>query len=131
MLPTINAPLDNFIDTFFGIPYDVGQLTSTSNDIIQCCDRYELILDAPGISKKDISIKTERNKLIVSFDNSNQYDDSVKILTRNTKRGKFEQTYLLPDDIDTDAIVAACKDGVLTVKLPITTKAQGKKITIA
>ena len=131
MLPVIKSPIDNIIDTFFDTPYDTWQLTSTSNDIIQCADRYELILDAPGVSKKDISMKTERNKLMISFDNSNQYDDSVKILTRNTKRGKFEQTYALPDDVDTEAITATCKDGVLTVKLPITTKAQGKKITIA
>jgi len=125
----IKSPLENIIDNFFDIP-NTWQLTSSSNDIIQRRDRYELILDVPGVSKKDISIKTERNNLMISFDNSKEYDDSVKILTRNTKRGKFDQAYLLPDDIDTENITAECKDGVLTVKLPMTTKAQGKKITI-
>ena len=132
MLTKIRSPFDNIVDSLFDTSeYSSSwQLTSTSNDIVQCCDRYELILDTPGMSKKDISIKTERGKLMVSFDNSTKYDDSVKVLTKNTKRGKFEQTYLLPEDVDTDGIEAKCKDGVLTVTLPMTTKAQGKLITV-
>ena len=136
MSPVLNTSLENIIDTFFGIStsrYQPNryQLTSTRNDIVKCADRYELILDVPGISKKDISMKAERDKLTISFDNSIKHDDSVDVLTRNVSRGKFDQSYLLPEDVDNESITAECKDGVLTVKLPMTKKAQGKKISIA
>ena len=131
MSPVINTSLENIIDTFFGIPASRYQYTSTRNDIVKYADRYELILDVPGISKKDISMKAERDKLTISFDNSIKHDDSVELLTRNLSRGKFDQSYLLPEDVDNESITAECKDGVLTVKLPMTKKAQGKKISIA
>lgn len=134
MLPAINTSLDNIIDSFFGIPTtyqpNTYQLKSTRNNIVKCSDRYELVLDVPGVSKKDISMKAERDKLTISFDNSSKYDDSAEVLTRNMMRGKFDQSYLLPNDVDNESITAECKDGVLTVKLPMTKKAQGKKISI-
>jgi len=32
--------------------------------------------------------------------------------------GKFERSFTLPDDVDTDKIEAHMEDGVLTVKIP-------------
>ena len=129
MLPVTykTGNLDNFFDSFFTKPNWYS--TSVKSDVVQYEDRYELILDVPGVSKKDISIKTEKDTLTVSFDNKTNYD-SAKVFTSNRNRGKAEQSYIIPNDVDVGNITAQCKDGVLTIKLPMTAKAQPKEIVI-
>ena len=119
--------LDSFFDSFFAKPS--WHSTSVKNDVVQYDDRYELILDIPGISKKDISIKTEKDTLIVSFDNKRNYVNA-KVFTSNRNTGKIEQSYVMPDDVDVEGVTAKCKDGVLTITLPMTVKAQPKEIPI-
>ena len=45
-------------------------------------------------------------------------DKSARYLRREFSYSKFEQTLILPDDVEKDKIVARVEHGVLTVELP-------------
>ena len=49
-------------------------------------------------------------------------------LRREFSYSKFEQTLLLPDDVDKDGIEAKVNDGVLTVSLPKLEKVAEKTV---
>lgn len=83
---------------------------------------YEVEVAAPGMTKEDfnvhlnqdgdLSIKMESKK------NKTEEDKKAHYLRREFAYSKFEQTLILPDDVDKEKISAKVSDGVLTVVLP-------------
>lgn len=83
---------------------------------------YEVEVAAPGMTKEDfnvhlnqdgdLSIKMESKK------NNAEEEKKAHYLRREFTYSKFEQTLILPDDVDKEKISAKVSDGVLTVVLP-------------
>lgn len=83
---------------------------------------YEVEVAAPGMTKEDfnvhlnqdgdLSIKMESKK------NNAEEEKKAHYLRREFAYSKFEQTLILPDDVDKETISAKVSDGVLTVVLP-------------
>lgn len=83
---------------------------------------YEVEVAAPGMTKEDfnvhlnqdgdLSIKMESKK------NNTEEEKKAHYLRREFAYSKFEQTLILPDDVDKEKISAKVSDGVLTVVLP-------------
>lgn len=83
---------------------------------------YEVEVAAPGMTKEDfnvhlnqdgdLSIKMESKK------NNAEEEKKAHYLRREFAYSKFEQTLILPDDVDKEKISAKVSDGVLTVALP-------------
>lgn len=90
---------------------------------------FSVSLDIPGIKKEDIEIEVRENRLFVSGERKTQVE-MEKLLRSERRYGKFSRIFTLPQDVNTDAIEARFEEGVLTVVLPKSEKAQPKKITI-
>lgn len=83
---------------------------------------YEVEVAAPGMTKEDfnvhlnqdgdLSIKMESKKI------NTEEEKKAHYLRREFAYSKFEQTLILPDDVDKEKISAKVSDGVLTVVLP-------------
>lgn len=83
---------------------------------------YEVEVAAPGMTKEDfnvhlnqdgdLSIKMESKK------NNAEEEKKAHYLRCEFAYSKFEQTLILPDDVDKEKISAKVSDGVLTVVLP-------------
>ncbi|MDR1912639.1 MAG: Hsp20/alpha crystallin family protein [Helicobacteraceae bacterium] len=85
---------------------------------------YLIALDLPGVEKDGITVDLKDNALSISgerkFENEVKEDDYYRLESRY---GRFERRFSLPDNADPDAIEAVFKNGVLTLTLP---KAQSK-----
>lgn len=97
--------------------------TAPAINVIENEKDYRIELAAPGMSKEDFNIKLdEENNLVISMEkkNENKEEDKKKgrYLRREFSYSKFQQTMILPDDVDKDAISASVEHGVLTVDLP-------------
>ena len=97
--------------------------TAPAINVIENEKDYRIELAAPGMSKEDFNIKLdEENNLVISMEkkNENKEEDkkSSRYLRREFSYSKFQQTMILPDDVDKDAISASVEHGVLTVDLP-------------
>ena len=83
---------------------------------------YTVELAAPGLKKEDfmVNINAEGN-LVVKMEQHDEKKDEDKnshYLRREFSFSKFEQTLILPDDVDKEGIKAKMEHGVLTVTLP-------------
>lgn len=124
--------IDNFFDGIIDNTPRNWYPKSVSNDFVEYDDKYELILEVPGVAKKDINIKTEKDRLNISFDKKEGYDKKAKLLSTSNRRiGKFEQTYLLPNEVDSNAATAECKNGVLKIILPKSIRALPNVINVS
>ena len=68
----------------------------------------------------NLNIKMENKK------EANEEDKSVHYLRREFSYSTYEQTLILPDDVNRDKIAANVNDGVLTVVLPKIVKEEVK-----
>ena len=83
---------------------------------------YTVELAAAGMKKDDFNINIDADgNLHIKMEKKNEKKDENKkehYLRREFSYTKFEQTLLLPDDVDKEKIAANVSDGVLTIDLP-------------
>ena len=91
---------------------------------------YTVELAAPGLTKDDFNVNIDNDgNLHIKIENkSNKKDEDKKshYLRCEFSYSKYEQTLLLPDDVEKDKIAASVNHGVLTVELPKLVKAEEK-----
>ena len=96
-------------------------------------DAYYIEVDLPGVKKEDINIDVDENTLTISGERKvkeeHKEDNFYKV---ESVYGKFERSFSLPEDVDTDKIEAEFKNGVLEIKIPKVQKVEQtpKKIEI-
>lgn len=83
---------------------------------------YEVEVAAPGMTKDDFNVHLNQDgDLTIKMESKKENREEEKkahYLRREFAYSKFEQTLILPDDVDKDYISAKVADGVLTVVLP-------------
>ena len=83
---------------------------------------YIVELAAAGMKKEDFHVHiNDEGNLIIKMeqkDEKKEEDKNTRYLRREFSYSKFEQTLILPDDVEKDQIKARVEHGVLTVELP-------------
>ena len=133
MLPVMNRNLwmpeefNDFFDTDF-MPR--VSATAPAINVKESEKDYTVELAAPGLTKDDFNVNIDNDgNLHIKIENkSNKKDEDKKshYLRREFSYSKYEQTLLLPDDVEKDKIAASVNHGVLTVELPKIVKAEEK-----
>ncbi len=93
---------------------------------------YSVEVDLPGVPKEDIHIDIHENVMTVSGERKHKAeikeDDYYKL---ESYFGKFQRSFTLPDNANTDEIAAKYEDGVLMVTIPKVAPKEAKKISVA
>lgn len=114
--------MPSVFNDFFGNDWMVkANATAPSINVIDNDKDYEVELAAPGLTKDDFSVHlNNEGDLVVNMEKKSHDEEKKgkKYLRREFSYSKFEQTLVLPDDVDKKAIKAEVKNGVLTVTLP-------------
>lgn len=134
MLPVMNRNLwmpeefNDFFDTDFMPRVNA---TAPAINVKESEKDYTVELAAPGLTKDDFNVNVDHDgNLHIKIENkSNKKDEDKKshYLRREFSYSKYEQTLLLPDDVEKDKISASVNNGVLTVDLPKIEKAAEKE----
>lgn len=110
-----------------------AKATAPAINVIEKKDEYKVQVAAPGMTKDDFHIHLdEAGDLVITMEKCCNCDEmekaekeaeccdekECKYLRREFSYAKFEQTLVLPDDVDKAAIKAKVKHGVLHIKLP-------------
>ena len=66
----------------------------------------------------DVNINADGDLTIKMENKREQAQEQVHYLRREFAYAKFEQTLILPEDVDKEKIAARVADGVLTIELP-------------
>jgi len=86
--------------------------------------------DLPGIDTSSIDLTVERNVLTVHAERRREEAEGLELLIGERPQGTFSRQLFLGDTLDTDRIEAEYRDGVLTLRLPITEKAKPRRVPI-
>lgn len=107
--------------------------TAPAINVIESDTDYKVEVAAAGMKKEDFSIHVgEDGDLTISLEKKNETQDEDKknkrYLRREFSYAKWEQSLILPDDVDKDHISASVNDGVLTIDLPKRTPEEKAKV---
>ncbi len=125
MLPVINR--NNWMPEVFNDFFDTDFMTRTKAtapaiNVKETENEYTVEVAAPGMKKEDFNVNIDKDgNLHIHMEAHNEKKEEDKkshYLRREFAYSKFEQTLLLPDDVEKEAIAARVNDGVLTVTLP-------------
>ena len=135
MLPVFgrNTWMPDVFNDFFDNDFMTrANATAPAINVKENDKEYTVELAAPGLKKDDFNVNIDRDgNLHIHMESKNEKKDEDKkshYPRREFSYSKFEQTLLLPDDVDKDKIEAKVNDGVLTVNLPKTEKKEDKTL---
>jgi HSP20 family protein len=95
--------------------------------------KHELVIKAelPDVNRDDITLRVENDTLTIS--GQKKMDTQVKEEQYHRVErtyGTFSRSFTLPPTVDTNAIGAEYKNGVLIVRLPLREEAKPKQIQV-
>jgi HSP20 family protein len=93
-------------------------------------DEFVVQFDLPGIDTDSIDLTVERNVLTVHAERRREVAEGVELLIGERPQGTFSRQLFLGDTLDTDRIEADYRDGVLSLRLPITERAKPRRVPI-
>lgn len=122
-----------FNDFFDNEWMEKANATAPAINVSESENEYKVEVAAPGMTKEDFNIRIdEENNLVISMEKKSESKDEKKdrkYLRREFSYSKFEQTMILPDDVDKEKIGAAVENGVLDITLPKLTKEDLPKLS--
>ncbi len=101
-----------------------------ASDVYETPDAYVLMIDLPGASKENISVRIEGGDLLVRAELSPLHGDDAVILHREHVADGYDRAFTLGDDVDANSVDAQLENGVLVLKLLKSEKVKAREITI-
>lgn len=120
--------LPNIFNDFFDNDWMVkANATAPAINVIETEKEYKVEVAAPGMTKQDFNVHIdEDNNLVISMEKKTENKEEGneenqkegRYLRREFAYSQFQQTMILPDDVDKEKIEAHMENGVLNIQLP-------------
>ena len=109
-----------FNDFFYNNNMPKTNATAPAINVLENENEYIVEWAAPGLRKEDFDISINNDgDLVIKMEKKNEVkDEKAHYLRREFAYSKYEQTLILPDDVNKDEVGARMSDGVLNITLP-------------
>ena len=112
--------LPSIFNDFFDNDWMVkANATAPAINVFETEKEYKVELAAPGMTKEDFNVHIDEG-------NKDEKREG-RYLRREFSYSKFQQTMILPDDVDKEKISAQVENGVLNINLPKFTEQEKEK----
>ena len=100
-------------------------------DIAEDDKEYLIKVELPEVQKDDVKVAVESGTLTISGERKVEKEEKGRRFHRVERYyGRFERSFTIPDDAESDNVKAEFKDGVLRVHLAKSEKARPKQIEV-
>ena len=100
-------------------------------DIYETESELVVTADLPGINEKDFDVRVENNMLTIRGERKLEKTVNEDNMLRVERAyGSFSRSFSLPNTVNTEAIKADYRDGVLTVKMPKREESKPKQVKV-
>lgn len=91
----------------------------------------QLFVEVPGMRREDLSLVIEDNVLTLSGEKKQQQVEGLHYHRLERAFGKFHRTFSLPASIESSAVKAVYKEGVLAITLPKVESDKPREIAVS
>jgi HSP20 family protein len=120
--------LDRLVSQAFGT---AAQPAGMPMDAWRDGDTFVIEFDLPAVDPDSVELNVERNVLSVRAERLTPAGPEVELLACERPRGVFTRQVILGDALDTDAIHATYRSGVLRLNIPVSERAKPRRIEIS
>lgn len=118
-LTRLGKDLQNFVERIVPLE-DKGHDFSPACDIIEDDENYKILLDLPGLTKKEIHIGLKESVLTVKGERTEALSEGEVRRRQERSSGVFSRSFALPENVNSAEVDARFRSGVLTVSMPKT-----------
>jgi HSP20 family protein len=132
-LSGLQEQVNRLFETSFKGRSDNSALTTWAPavDIYETENELVVKADLPDINEKDLDVRIENNTLTVrgerKFEKKVEEENYLRV---ERTYGSFSRSFSLPNTVNSEAIKAEYKNGVLTVELPKRAESKPKQIKV-
>ena len=123
-----NHWLDNAFNDLFDMDWAPRRVTTApAVNVKESETAFTMEIAAPGLKKEHCSVNiNNEGNLVVKIEKKSEREESepqdaapkYHYVRREFAYSNYEQTYILPDEVDKTAISASVNDGILSIELP-------------
>ena len=130
---TLQEQVNRLFDSAFSCRSNESALTTWAPAVDIYETENELILkaDIPEINEKDLDIRVENNMLTIrgerKFEHEVKEDNYLRV---ERAYGSFSRSFSLPNTVNSEAIKAEYKNGVLKVEMPKRAESKPKQVKV-
>jgi HSP20 family protein len=130
---------DDFFNDFFaraGLPLvHTAEMPSVSRarmDVIDQGDRFEVLVDLPGVRKEDINVTIEGARVAIAAETKRQEQvkDGERVLHSERFAASYARSFELPAEVTEEGAEASFENGVLKLGLPKRATVTSKRLPI-
>ena len=127
---TLHREMNRLFDDVFsrfetGMPSLLGRSGWPSIEAVETDKDVRVSAELPGMDEKDVEVLVDEDALIIRGEKKAETEDKERRFSERYY-GRFERVIPLPLTVEQDKIEASFNNGVLTVTLPKSAKAQEK-----
>jgi HSP20 family protein len=110
---------------------DLGSNWKPVADLTENDKEFLIKAQLPEVKKEDIKVSVEDGVITISGERKQEKETKNESEIRTESfYGTFSRSFSLPDNVDTNAIRAETKDGVLRIRVPKTESVKSKPVAI-
>ncbi len=132
------ALFDEMLNDLFsraGAPARTGESPTVARarmDVSDRGDRYEVLVDLPGVKKEDIQVTIEGPRVSIGAETKTerQRKEGDRVLHRERFAASYARSFELPAEVTEQGAEAKFEDGVLKLTLPKRATVTSKRLQI-
>lgn len=129
----LQKKLDNLYSDYgksSGYGWEFEQTVPRTN-LYENGDNFEIRAEVPGLEKDDLTVKIQGNYLEITGERGADAPEGYNTHKAERGIGPFSRSFTLPADVNSAAVEATLKNGVLYLTLPKHEAAKPKRISIS
>src|SRR6056297_2200109 len=137
-IDTLRREMDHFFDDLVPFSWSSeqsGKATgrwAPSADITENENEYQIMMDIPGMDKKDIKITIQDGRVSVTGERkTEEKEEKADFVRQERYYGSFFRSFKLPEKVKEEDIKATFKDGVLKLLIPKAEVVKPKSIKVS
>ena len=99
-------------------------------DIVEDATGITLTADLPGVDRDDLVVRVEGRSLMLEAPLRLGQAESLAFVYSEIRANRYRRSFELSGELDTTAIQADLKDGVLKLRLPKIERAQPRRVEV-
>ena len=99
-------------------------------DILEDAHGITVVAEMPGVSKDRLNVQADRNALTIEGEAVLDMPSGMQPIHADVQYTRYSRSFALSAELETDAIDAKLKDGVLTIRIPKRSEFRPKKVEV-
>jgi HSP20 family molecular chaperone IbpA len=99
-------------------------------DIFEDAHGIMVVAEMPGVSRERLNVQADRNSLTIQGEAAIDIPKDMEAIHAEVHSTRYSRSFVLSGELETDAIDAKLKDGVLTIRIPKRREYRPRKVEV-